>query len=76
MYNARGELDTDRLTKLGVVGGLLLFAVGAVGELVGHAVYGTLPAWENALLFDAEVIGIAAVFFSVFVFGIFVPLTR
>lgn len=69
-------IDTDRLVKLGFALGLSLFAVGAGGELIGHALYGTLPAWENTLFFDAEVLGIATAFLSVFVFGIAVPLTR
>jgi hypothetical protein len=76
MHRRYGDLDTERLTKGGVLLGLAMFALGAGGELVGHALYGTLPGWENALLFDAEVLGILVAVLSVFVFGIVVPLTE
>jgi hypothetical protein len=71
-----GDLDYARLTKLGLATGLLLFAVGATGELAGHALYGTLPAWEDTLLFDLEVLGILVTLLSPFVFGVFMPLTE
>jgi hypothetical protein len=76
MHGRYGDIDSARLTKRGVFAGLALFLVGAVGELVGHAVLGGLPGWESTLLFDAEVLGIVVAFLSVFVFGIAVPLTE
>ncbi|MFB6161421.1 MAG: hypothetical protein ABEJ61_09640 [Haloferacaceae archaeon] len=76
MHGRYGDIDSTRLTKRGFLFGLALFLVGAVGELVGHAVLGGLPGWESALLFDAEVVGIAVAFLSVFVFGVVVPLTE
>ena len=68
------SLDHARLAKLGFYLGLGLFALGGGGEIVGHALYGSLPAWEDALLFDIEVIGLLVGFFSPFVFGIALPL--
>ena len=68
------SLDHARLAKLGFLIGLGLFAVGGGGEIVGHALYGSLPAWEAALLFDLEVVGLLVGFFSPLVFGIALPL--
>jgi hypothetical protein len=70
----RKSLDYARLTKLGVLLGLGLFVVGAGGEFVGHAVWGTLPAWEETLLTDSVGLGIVVAFCSVFGFGIAMPL--
>jgi hypothetical protein len=71
-----GSLDYPQLTKLGVVLGLSLFAVGAAGSIIGPSVFGPLPGWERTLLLDAEVIGVALTLMSPFVFGILLPLTE
>lgn len=71
---ANGNLDYPRLTKLGIGSGLTLFAVGALGLLVAPAVVGPLPAWEQALFFDAEALGVVVTLLSPFVFGILLPL--
>ncbi|MFC7047380.1 hypothetical protein ACFQH6_19920 [Halobacteriaceae archaeon GCM10025711] len=71
-----GNLDYPMLTKGGFALGVLLIAVGGAGELAGHAVYGTLPAWENTLFTDLEVVGILVALLSPFVFGIALPLTE
>lgn len=71
-----GSLDYARLTKTGFALGVGLFALGAGGEIVGHSVYGTLPAWENTLFTYSEAIGIALGLISPFLFGIFLPLTE
>ena len=55
---ARSGLDHATLAKAGFLIGLALFGIGAGGELIGHAMYGTLPDWENTLLFNAEVLGL------------------
>ena len=68
--------DYALLAKAGFLLGLGLFAIGLGGELVGHTYFGTLPTWEETLLFDLEVIGLIVGFFSPFVFGIFLPLTE
>jgi hypothetical protein len=64
------------LTRGGFFLGLGLFAPGAGGEVIGHAYFAPLPAWEETLLFDLEVIGLVVAFCSPFVFGIFLPLTE
>lgn len=71
-----GDLDYARLTKVGFLLGLSLLVIGAGGELVGHAYFDPLPAWEAALFFDLEVVGIVIGFFSPLVFGIALPLTE
>ncbi|OIB56022.1 hypothetical protein [Natrialba sp. SSL1] len=71
-----GSLDYARLTKGGFFLGLGLFVLGATGELVGHLVYGSLPAWEHTLFFYAEVFGLLIGFFSPWVFGVLLPLTE
>ena len=68
------SIDHARLAKLGFLFGLGLFALGGAGEIVGHSVLGGLPAWEDSLLFDVEVVGLLVGFFSPFVFGIALPL--
>ena len=70
------ELDYAFLTKAGFLLGLGLFVLGGGGEFLGHALYGPLPAWVDTLLFDLEAVGLVIGFFSPFIFGIFLPLTR
>jgi hypothetical protein len=70
------NLDHAFLAKAGFLLGLALFAVGGGGEVFGHAMYGSLPAWETTLFFDLEVLGLLIGFFSPFVFGIFLPLAE
>ncbi|WP_435319773.1 hypothetical protein [Haloarchaeobius sp. TZWSO28] len=62
------------LAKLGFLLGLGLFVVGAGGEVVGHALYDTLPAWEDTLFTDSILFGILTAFFSLAVFGVVLPL--
>ena len=68
------SLDHATLAKLGFLLGLGLFLAGAGGEYVGHALLGGLPAWEDTLLFDMEVLGLLVGFFSPLVFGVVLPL--
>ena len=68
------SIDHGRLAKLGFLLGLTLFVAGAGGEILGHALYGSLPAWEDTLLFDLEAIGLVVGFVSPFLFGIARPL--
>ena len=71
-----GELDYPFLTKLGFFLGVGLLVIGAGGELIGHAYFESLPAWEETLFFDLEIVGILLGLLSPFVFGIFLPLTE
>jgi len=68
------NVDHAFLAKVGFLLGLTLFVIGAGGELIGHGMYGSLPAWEKTLLFDLEVVGLLIGFFSPILFGIFLPL--
>jgi hypothetical protein len=71
-----GDIDYPRVTKLGVLAGATLFALGLLGEVVGSALFGPLPAWEHALFFDMEALGIVLVLVVPFVFGVALPLTE
>ena len=70
------NLDYADWTKRGFLLGVGLLALGALGELLGHAFFGPLPAWEDTLFTSAEVVGILVGFFSVWVFGVILPLTE
>ncbi|WP_257299355.1 hypothetical protein [Haloarchaeobius sp. FL176] len=70
----RNSVDYTRLTRVGFLLGLGLFVAGAGAELAGHAIWGTLPAWEETLLTDSVALGIIVAFCSVFGFGIAMPL--
>jgi hypothetical protein len=76
MSGRYGDFDYPTWAKRGTLLGLLLFAVGAAGELVTHALGTPLPAWEATLLFDAEVLGVALFLLSPVVFGVVLPLTE
>ncbi|WP_254761942.1 hypothetical protein [Natrinema marinum] len=68
--------DYPELAKAGFFLGLALFVVGTGGELVGHAMFGSLPQWENTLLFALTIVGFAVGFTSPFLFGIVMPLVE
>jgi hypothetical protein len=76
MTGRYGDIDYPRVTKLGMLLGATLFAVGALGELAGPALFGPLPAWEHTLFFDMEAIGVLLLLTVPFVFGIALPLTE
>ena len=67
-------LDYQSFAKWGFLVGFSLLLIGAGGELIGHAFFEPMPAWENTLFLSAEVIGIVLSFFSPIVFGIALPL--
>lgn len=73
---SHGRVSYGELTKGGFVLGLALFALGATGELAIQAHLLQVPAWEETLLFDMEVLGIPIFLLSPFVFGIALPLIR
>ncbi|WP_436928106.1 DUF7860 family protein [Halosimplex amylolyticum] len=68
--------DYPSLAKTGFLLGIALFVLGAGGELVGTAVFGGIPGWEQTLFFDMEVLGILLGLFSPLVFGIVLPLVE
>ncbi|ELZ22710.1 hypothetical protein C475_16451 [Halosimplex carlsbadense 2-9-1] len=68
--------DYTKLAKTGFFLGVALFALGGLGEIVGSAAFGGLPGWEQTLLFDMEVLGIALGLFSPFLFGVVAPLVE
>ncbi|WP_101295212.1 DUF7860 family protein [Halegenticoccus soli] len=76
MTGRYGNLDYPRLTKTGFGLGVALFVVGVLGQVVGHAVLQPIPAWEETLFFDLEVLGILIGLLSPLVFGLALPLTE
>lgn len=68
------DLDYATLAKGGFLLGFGLFVLGAGGELVGHALYESLPAWENTLFLYSEGAGLLVAFVSPILFGIVLPL--
>lgn len=71
-----GDLDYAGLTKGGVLLGVSMFLLGAGGEWMIHSMSLQVPAWEETLFFDLEVIGLLTFAISPFLFGIFLPLTE
>ena len=63
-----------RRAKQGLLIGAALFAIGAIGEIAGHAVLGGMPGWTETLLLDAEILGVVVGLFSPLVFGVALPL--
>jgi hydrogenase/urease accessory protein HupE len=76
MAGRYGNLNYEKLTKRSVVLGVSLFLIGALGEMVLHAVGLPVPGWENALLLGFEGLGILIALLSPFIFGIVLPLTE
>lgn len=66
----------SKITKRGVLFGLGLFLIGAVGEAYIHMTGTQVPGWEERLLLDLEFLGTAIALVTPFVFGIFLPLTE
>jgi len=73
---ATRTIDYAAWAKWGFLLGVSLLAFGAGGEIIGHALVGDLPAWENTLFVYAEGTGIAVGFLAPVVFGIVLPLTE
>ncbi|UPW02119.1 hypothetical protein M0R88_08485 [Halorussus gelatinilyticus] len=71
-----GNPNYQWLAKTGFLLSLALFAVGAGGELTASAMHLTLPAWEDALFVDLEIIGTLGALLSPLVFGVVLPLTE
>ncbi|WP_144904797.1 DUF7860 family protein [Halobellus captivus] len=76
MTGRYGDIDYPTLTKRSFLLGIGLFALGALGEFALAATGTAVPAWEHALLVDAEWIGILIALVSPFVFGVLLPLTE
>lgn len=69
-------LDYTTYAKRGFALGVVLLVTGILGSAVGPDVVGTLPSWERTMFFDFMWIGILLGMFSVFGFGIVLPLTE
>lgn len=71
-----GDMNYEWLTKCGCGLGVVLFGFGILGMIFGPIMFGSLPRWEHTLFVGSGAAGILAVIFSVFVFGVALPLTE
>jgi hydrogenase/urease accessory protein HupE len=71
-----GSMDYAKRAKQGFLLGAGLFAFGALGELLGHVLYTELPGWEQALFFNAELVGVLLALFAPLVFAGVLPLVE
>lgn len=71
-----GDLNYQRLTKVGFLASIGLFAIGAGGELSAAAMHVSLPAWEDALFTNLEILGTPGALLVPLVFGVVLPLTE
>ena len=71
-----GELDYQRWAKTGFLLSLAVFAVGAGSEMAAAAMHLSLPAWENALFVNMEILGTLGALLFPLVFGVVLPLTE
>ncbi|MFC7081615.1 hypothetical protein [Halorussus caseinilyticus] len=71
-----GDLNYQWWAKTGFLLSIALFAIGAGAELTAAAMHVTLPAWENALFVDMEIVGTLGALLSPLVFGVILPLTE
>ncbi|MFB6309149.1 MAG: hypothetical protein ABEH35_07450 [Haloarculaceae archaeon] len=76
MTGRYGDIDYPQLTKRAFAVGLALFLVGTVGGFLVRAGGLSVPAWEETLLLDAEIVGVVLMLLSPIVFGIILPLTE
>ena len=67
-------IDYATYAKRGFLLGLALFVLGGLGATVASGM-SQFPSWEETLLFGSMISGFALGFFSVFGFGIVLPLT-
>lgn len=70
------NVDYPVLAKRGFLLGLALFALGALGHVVGHVVLPGLPGWTDTLFLYLEEIGVLLGLLAPVVFGIVLPLTE
>ncbi len=68
-----GNLNYSSLVKRSTLASFALFVVGALGLFLGGS---SLPGWEHALFFDAEVLGVLGIVVCPLVFGVLLPLTE
>lgn len=74
--SSSNNFDHGRWAKNGFFLGVSLLLLGAFGEILGHLVFGGVPGWENTLFVYSEGVGVLIGFFSPFIFGIVLPLTK
>lgn len=76
MTGRYGDIDYSRATKRAFAVGAVLFAFGLIGDLYLRTTGAAVPAWEQTLLVDAEMLGVLVMLLAPFVFGIVLPLTE
>lgn len=71
---ATRSIDYGRWTKVGFLGGVVLFAVGVLGNVALSTIGGSAPAWAGTVFFDFEILGVLVGLLVPLVFGIVLPL--
>lgn len=71
-----GDLDYEWFAKTGFLVSVALFGVGAGAGLLAAAMHWSLPAWEETLFLDMEILGVLGMLFSPLLFGVVLPLTE
>lgn len=74
-HQSRGNLDYADVAKKGFLFGVALFALGAVGEALGHAFF-AVPSIADQLFLGMEVTGVAVGLLVPIIFGAILPLTE
>ncbi|MES3518077.1 MAG: hypothetical protein PPP58_10475 [Natronomonas sp.] len=69
-----GGLDYAKVAKSGFVLGAALFLFSAVAEILGHALYSSVPETVDQLLFATGILGIVIALFVPIIFGAVLPL--
>jgi hypothetical protein len=70
------DIDYATWTKTGFLLSVAMLAIGGGGELAAATAHWRLAGWQDALLFDLEVIGVLGMLLIPVVFGIALPLTE
>lgn len=68
------SFDYAAIAKKGFLLGVALFALGSVGEVVGHAYLGSMPTSVERLFLGLEVTGVLLGLLVPIVFGAVLPL--
>lgn len=71
-----GDLNYQWWARTGFLLSVALFTIGAGGELTTAAMQLSVPAWEDVLFTDLEIIGVLGALFLPLLFGVVLPLTE
>jgi energy-converting hydrogenase Eha subunit E len=70
------NLDHGRIAKLGFFAGAAMFAIGAVGGVIGRSMTRGIPDVAGQLFVGLEAVGVLIALLVPLVFGIVLPLVE